>query len=294
MSVRFHVLASGSSGNACLLDAGGFGVLIDFGLSPRQLEPRMARCGVSWDQIHAVVATHAHTDHWQPAALAQLAKLDVPIYCHRDHVGCVDQGSRAFQAIASAGRFRWYEPGERIRLQNDLCCLPIQVAHDASPTCGFRFDGAGWAAGYLADLGSWTPALAKRFANIDLLALEFNHDVEMQLTSGRSPYLIRRVLGNRGHLSNEQAAAFLTAILAGSKPGRLQQLIQLHLSRDCNTPELAISSARQALRRLGIEIAISTCHQDLLGATVNLNPTRPSSWQYEYTTFVQAMLAFPE
>jgi phosphoribosyl 1,2-cyclic phosphodiesterase len=294
MSVKFHVLASGSSGNACLLDAGGYGVLIDFGLSPRQLAPRMARCRVSWDQIHAVVLTHAHTDHWQPAALAQLAKLDVPIYCHREHVGYVDQESRAFQAISSGGRFRWYEPGERIRLHDDLHGLPIEVAHDATSTCGFRFDGAGWALGYLSDLGSWTQALAKTFANVDLLALEFNHDVEMQLTSGRSPHLIRRVLGNRGHLSNEQAAAFLAAILAGSTPGRLRHLIQLHLSRDCNKPELANFAARQVLRRLGIELAIFTAHQDQCGTTVDLSETQSSSWHYEYTTFVQPMLAFPE
>src|ERR1041385_7188314 len=76
--VHFHVLASGSAGNACLLDADGFGILIDFGLPPAALLPRLRKARLSWDHIDAVVLSHTHTDHWKPTTLSQFAKLRVP------------------------------------------------------------------------------------------------------------------------------------------------------------------------------------------------------------------------
>ena len=273
MPVQFHVLASGSSGNACVIDTGGFGVLIDFGLSPRQLAPRMNEAGVSWERIQAVVLTHTHTDHWQAATLTHLAKLGLPIYCHADHVEAFDRDSRAFAALSSAGLIRHYEPGKRLKLHADCRCLPIELEHDGTMTCGFRFEGAGdpWAIGYAADLGCWTPALAKHFADVDLLALEFNHDVALQLQSGRHPFLIRRVLSDQGHLSNAQAADMLAEVLRISEPGRLRHLVQLHLSQQCNRPELAESAARQALERHGVELPIHTTDQKKAAPVIDLS-----------------------
>src|SRR5207249_3732738 len=102
-------------------------------------------------------------------------------------------------------------------------------------------------AAYAADLGSWDDSLAQALADVDLLALEFNHDVDMECASGRPPYLIDRVLGDEGHLSNVQAAGLLRAIMRVSAPGRLCQVVQLHLSRECNRPTLAADTARAAL-----------------------------------------------
>ena len=270
MSVRFHVLASGSSGNACVLDVGGFGVLLDFGLPPRQLEPRMKRCRVAWERIHAVVLTHSHTDHWSATTLSHLAKLRLPIYVHADHLETFNRDSRAFTALEAAGLFRHYEPGDRLALHADCTCMPIELSHDSAKTCGFRFEGAGWAIGYAADLGCWTPKLARHFADVDLLALEFNHDVPMQLASGRHPHLIRRVLGDAGHLSNDQAADMFAKILQLSPAGRLQGLIQLHLSRECNRPDLAALAARQVLDGLGVKLPIHTTDFDTAGPSITL------------------------
>src|SRR5262249_58433243 len=89
--------------------------------------------------------------------------------------------------------------------------------------------------------------LADALADVDLLALEFNHDVGLERSSGRSPYLIARVLGEEGHLSNEQAANLLREVLRRSPPGRLRQLVQLHLSRECNRPHLAPETAQWGL-----------------------------------------------
>jgi phosphoribosyl 1,2-cyclic phosphodiesterase len=293
MQVQFHVLASGSAGNACVLDAGGFGLLIDFGLPPRLLEPRLRKARLSWNRIDAVILTHTHTDHWRPATLTQLATLRVPIYCHAEHAKTIDGGRRAFAALSAAGLIRYYEPGKRVTLHPKCQCVPIAVDHDDLMTCGFRFEGmvrgVPWAIAYAADLGSWQPALAAHCADVDLLALEFNHDVPMQLGSGRHPLLIRRVLGDSGHLSNEQAAALLAAILKASAPGRLKHLVQLHLSQDCNRADLAETAARQTLERLGVEMAIHTTDRRHAGPSIALGQANEQARNH-----VQPMLPFAD
>src|SRR5271154_6229679 len=85
MPLQFTVLASGSGGNASLLDADGFGVLLDIGLGPRQLASRLASVGATWKTIRAVLLTHTHTDHWNENTFAHLLKLKIPIFCHPEH-----------------------------------------------------------------------------------------------------------------------------------------------------------------------------------------------------------------
>ena len=85
MGLRFTVLASGSGGNASLVEAEGFGVLIDAGLGPRQLGARLASAGRSWSAVHAVLLTHTHSDHWKDRTLAHLQRRGVPFYCHPSH-----------------------------------------------------------------------------------------------------------------------------------------------------------------------------------------------------------------
>ncbi|MBM3997354.1 MAG: MBL fold metallo-hydrolase [Planctomycetes bacterium] len=273
MPARFHVLASGSSGNACVVEADGVGVLIDFGLSPRALAPRMKQCRLTWNRIDAVVLTHDHTDHWNATTLSHLATLRLPIYCHAEHKKAFNAQSRAFAALDAAGLFRHYEPGESIDMLGRFRCEPIELSHDGAMTCGFRFEGNGWAIGYAADLGCWTSKLARQLADVDVLALEFNHDVPMQLSSGRHPLLIRRVLGDQGHLSNEQAAGLLAEVLRASVIGRMKHLVQLHLSRECNDPQLAKSAAQAVLDRLGVALPIYTAVQGRIGPSLTIGKT---------------------
>jgi len=287
MGVQFHVLASGSSGNACVLDVGGFGILLDFGLSPKQLAPRMKRKRIAWENIHAAILTHTHTDHWQASTLAQLAKLKVPVYCHGEHLPSLAPTSRAIEALSTMRLIRHYEVGERLTLHSECACVPVGLRHDGAMTCGFRFEGRSWAIGYAADLGSWNAHLATQLADVDLLAIEFNHDVALQLASGRHPLLIRRVLGDDGHLSNEQAANLLTRIVQLSESGRVKHLVQLHLSRECNRPDLADAAARRALEMLGIDMPIHTAVQGSVGPTIRLHGAMKKQ-----PAFTQPMLAF--
>jgi phosphoribosyl 1,2-cyclic phosphodiesterase len=285
MTLRFTVLASGSGGNASLVEAAGFGVLLDLGLGPRQLASRLAGAGREWSSVHAALLTHTHSDHWKDTTLAQFRRRNIPLYCHPDHHRVLRLYAPAFDELLAAGLMRTYEADQVFDLAPGLRCRPLPVRHDGGATFGFRFEGGqdlfgGVAAlGYAADLGCWDDALADALAGVDLLALEFNHDVAMESASGRSPLLIARVLGDYGHLSNDQAADLLRAVLDRSPAGRLRHLVQLHLSRDCNLPSLAQAAARAALAELAPAVAVHTARQDEATATLPLGqaaePARP-------------------
>jgi phosphoribosyl 1,2-cyclic phosphodiesterase len=253
MPMRFTVLASGSGGNASLLETEGFGLLIDAGLGPRQLAARLAAVPATWQNISAVLLTHTHSDHWNENTLTYLGRYRIPLYCHPAHLAALRSYSSAFTRLVEQQLVHCYELSQPADLTARLRFRPFEVPHDGGPTFGFRLEGAPdlfgqcWALGYAADLGCWSAELADTLADVDLLALEFNHDIELERTSGRSARLIARVLGDHGHLSNCQAAAFLREVLRRSTPGRLRHVVQLHLSRDCNRPDLARLAAQQAL-----------------------------------------------
>ena len=267
MSVRLSVLASGSGGNASLLEVDSFRLLLDAGLGPRQLARRLTAAGTSWDRIRAAILTHTHSDHWKEATLAQLYRLRIPLYCHSEHV-TVLKSCAPFVDLLAAGLVRLYETATPFPLTNRVHCLPLELSHDKAPTFGFRFNHQAedstsrWSVAYIADLGTWDASLAASLSSVDLLALEFNHDVTLQQASGRPQALVDRVLGDFGHLSNDQAAALLREVIVGSPPGRLRHVVQLHLSRQCNRPPLAVQAARAVLDNLSVDVQIHTADQD--------------------------------
>src|SRR5947209_2939530 len=112
MPLQFTVLASGSGGNASLLDADGFGVLLDVGLGPRQLAARLASVGASWKNVHAVLLTHTHGDHWTEATLNHLLKHNIPLYCHPEHHAVLQTYCLAFPKLCAAGQVRDYAVDE--------------------------------------------------------------------------------------------------------------------------------------------------------------------------------------
>lgn len=269
--LRFSVLASGSSGNAAFLQLGETGVLIDAGIGPRQIASRLAAVGATWEQVNFVVLTHTHSDHWRERALEHVCRRKIPLYCHAEHGRALEGYSAAFQKMKVEGLVRRYDASTEFALGTALRCVPVEVSHDSVPTFAFRFAGSaglfgdGWNLGFLSDLGCWSPALVEAFRNVDILALEFNHDEVMERQSRRPAELISRVLGDYGHLSNDQAAAFLSEILDQSTPGTLQHVVQLHLSRECNRPSLAQKAAMSACARAAALPEIHTAHQDYAG-----------------------------
>src|ERR1700733_2235386 len=106
MGLCFTILASGSRGNASLIQTNGFGVLLDAGLGPRQLNDRLAAAGHSWDSVQAMLLTHTHSDHWNDRTLARLLRRRIPLYCHPGHHGVLNRYSPAFAQLTDAGLIR--------------------------------------------------------------------------------------------------------------------------------------------------------------------------------------------
>jgi hypothetical protein len=149
------------------------------------------------------------------------------------------------------------------------------VSHDSDPTFAFRIDhhdphGLAWAIGYASDLGCASDELAEAFAGVDVLAVEYNHDERMERASPRPAFLVQRVLGDGGHLSNRQAADFTRAVATRSGPGFPSHLVQLHLSRDCNHPHLAEVAGRNALADLNPSAVVVTAAQDVPARSIAL------------------------
>ena len=152
---------------------------------------------------------------------------------------------------------------------------PIRLRHDGGPTFGFRLEvsterrGKPVSIGYLADTGSWSDSMVDSLAEVDVLGVEFNHDVAMQRSSGRSWALIARNLGDHGHLSNRQGAEFVEAVLERSPRLTLRHVVLLHLSEQCNQPELAMAAAQAAL---------GPARQQIMVHAANQAPAHPNLW----------------
>jgi hypothetical protein len=236
--------------------------LLDVGLGPRKLGERLESVGSSWDQVRVALLTHTHGDHVDSDTLAQLAKRGIPLYRHEGHHKALARHA-GYRPLVQAKLVRAYD-ARPFLLPNGIRVEPISLPHGVGPTFGFRIEARPlrarrWVAmGYLADLGHWTSAMADTLADVSLLAIEFNHDVEMQWGSGRPPALIARNVGKQGHLSNNQGADFMAAVLERSAQVSLKHVVLLHLSELCNHPALALATARAALRLSGRRAKIHT------------------------------------
>ncbi len=267
MTARFTVLASGSSGNAALLEADGFGLLIDCGLHSRFISARLAAVGRNWEHVHAAVLTHTHGDHWKDTCLADFRSRKIPLHAHPMHLNHLATAAATFGPLKAAGYTRAYADGEPFTITAGLTATPVWVSHDSDPTFAFRFDyaegdGPAWSVGYASDLGVASARLIAEFAGVDVLAVEYNHCERMERASSRPKFLVQRVLGDEGHLSNRQAAEFTRAVAARSGPGFPSHVVQLHLSRDCNHPFLAESAGRNALADLNPSAVVLTAKLD--------------------------------
>lgn len=281
MTARLTILASGSAGNSALVECDGERWLIDLGLEPKELDARLAVVEAEWSQIRGVLLTHRHTDHWKPKSLGRCWTSRVPVFCHRDHAAAFRLGCPDFDNIERERLFRPYVGERPIAISANWQCRPIRVRHDGGATFGFRFESPGSAFAYAADLGCWDNGLLERLRNVELLALEFNHDPELLRQSKRPPWLVNRILGDEGHLSNAQACELLGEVLKQSDSDRLRQIVLLHISRECNTADLAAATARAVLSRFGSEASVFAAEQHqpspffVVGESVSVTPGEP-------------------
>lgn len=230
MALRFRSLGSGSSGNATVVEATGgittTRVLVDCGFSLKELEARLARAGLSTDDIDAVFVTHEHGDH-VGCATTLARRHGKPLWLSRGTW-------RAIGAPEIEADVRFARDGHPIDI-GDLLLVPYTVPHDALEPLQLRCSDGADALGVLTDAGSITPHLLEHLAGCAALLLECNHDPALLAASRYPASLKARIAGPHGHLSNETAAE----ILAQALHPALQRLVAAHLSEQNNTPALA-------------------------------------------------------
>ena len=269
-SPSLTVLGSGSTGNSALVLTASGPFLIDCGLGPRLLSERLQSVGVRYADLRAVVLTHAHTDHWNKLTLEQLRQWGVPLYIHAGHHPSLCTAP-TYEPLARAGLLREYGDTALNPLLPSVAFRAVRVPHDADPTFALRIQSAdGWTLGWATDLGVAPPTVIDFLRGVDVLGLEFNHDVGMQRSSARPQFLIDRVLGHHGHLSNEQACAVLQGLLDDARAECLAAVVQLHLSQDCNTPVLAASTGAEAIRRMKSKAKLLTAKPHIPSASIPL------------------------
>ncbi len=242
MAVSITVLASGSGGNGTVLATSQTRVLIDCGLSCREICRRLAAQGIAPESLSAILITHEHSDH--VAGVHVMAKkFRLPVYMTAPTHGawqrqCKDSAGNRVQAE----RLELFSPGKNFSV-GDIEVMPFTIPHDAADPVGFRFLAEGVRLAIATDLGFLPRNVRDHLRGCDGLMLESNHDLEM-LRVGPYPWAVKqRVMSRVGHLSNEALAEFLNT----DYDGGAAFLILAHLSEQNNHPDLARVTAERAL-----------------------------------------------
>ena len=248
--VSFCVLASGSAGNTALLATGSTRILLDAGLSMKELSRRLALVGEEIERLDAIVITHEHSDHVSGLpVLARSKKVRAPIYLTRLTAPAIDWGE-------SEPRLEKFQAGASF-VVGDIEVNSFSIPHDAVDPVGFCFEAGGVRIGVATDLGYLPESVKYHLRRTDLLLLEANHDLDM-LKVGPYPWSVKqRVMSRVGHLSNLVMSEYLTENLDAST----SNLVLGHLSEQNNHPEIARLFASQALEGRGLRTRLSIAGQ---------------------------------
>jgi phosphoribosyl 1,2-cyclic phosphodiesterase len=233
------VLGSGSGGNCALVTSDHCRILIDAGFSARRISQGLKSLGIEPESLDGILLTHEHSDHIAGLKVF-CGKFDVPVYCNS-----LTAEYLCREGIAEANRYKIFSTGSSFTIQ-DIDVQAFYVPHDAVDPVAFVLSSDYGSVGFLTDLG-YAPKLAReRIREVHTLVVETNHDEQRLQADSKRPWSVKqRILSRHGHLSNEAAAA-LVADIAGEN---LRRVILGHLSRECNSPELALG----AMRRLSLD-----------------------------------------
>ncbi len=233
--IKFSVLGSGSCGNSYVFSCGEHTLMVDAGYSLRKLETRMLEAGFELSRVEALLLTHLHPDH-NGSAGAFARKLGKPVY--------VSTKAQQFakveyekMALPPASK-RSFEPGEGFEI-GPFFIDAFYSSHDSAGSVGFAISCEGKKIVLITDTGIYSEEMLLHAKNADLLFLESNYDVEMLRTGPYPLYLKKRIAGERGHLSNDQAREFLT--LCGYEETQ-KPVYLIHVSDSNNAVERVASA----------------------------------------------------
>lgn len=232
--VSFQFIASGSKGNATLLSDGETLIQVDMGIPLKRLKEGLSNLHKEVGDIQGVVLTHEHSDHI--SRLPLLAKRGVKVYS-------------TLGTCAEADFF--LTPGRQIEI-GSISVLPFSSSHDARNPVNYLFTLLGKRIAYITDTGVILKDNLPLLKNCDYYVFESNHDKVMLMNSPRPPELKKRIAGKKGHLSNEQAGEYLSALIGPNT----KKIYLAHLSEECNTPEIALETIQRIFQKNRIDFPI--------------------------------------
>ncbi len=253
--MRFSPLYSGSSGNCSVITAGSTRVLVDAGMTGKAIETALGQVGVAPQELDAILVTHEHIDHIKGVGVLS-RRYNLPVYANEGTWKAMAEqvGGIGFRNV------RTFITGQDFYL-GDLNVTPFSTSHDAAEPVGYSFFHKGATLVYMTDTGCVSERLREIAAFADLLFIESNHDVGM-LKCGAYPYqLKKRILSDKGHLSNDACGELLAKLYAKG----VRRAILAHLSHENNTEQIALNTVSSALAAEGIDMNdyfLTVAHRD--------------------------------
>ncbi len=255
-------LASGSKGNSYLVHAKKTTILIDAGISAKQLCIRLENIGTKPETISALFITHEHTDHISGARVFA-KKYHLPVFMNTP---CFESANEKYK-LEEIPDIRLFDTGYLIEYQ-DFIIHPVSVSHDTSDPVCFSISDGKKSLGIVTDLGKVSTLIRRQAMQMDALILESNHDIRMLKMNTSYPEKVKqRIRSNRGHLSNCQAAEFARDIILN---GKLRHLMLAHLSEKNNSETASKNTFSRIFRGSGIDLPFSFAKQDITGPKITL------------------------
>ncbi|WP_163718351.1 MBL fold metallo-hydrolase [Mangrovibacterium lignilyticum] len=243
-------LASGSNGNCYYIGNESEALLVDVGLSARQLQLRLQSMGIEEQKIKALLVTHEHCDHARGARVLS-KRLQVPVYITK----------KTFLALSKANRpdnVVWFEPNQSFQL-GEFDVHPFSKQHDAADACSFRVSYGDKHVGVMTDIGEVCEHVKSHFSECHAVFLESNYDDDMLMNGPYPFYLKQRVSSSIGHLSNTQAFS-LASEFAGENLGTI---FLSHISGENNKPEIAEAVFHPLRDRFRVELTSRSKSTDI-------------------------------
>lgn len=265
--MRLCSIASGSSGNCIYVGSDNTHLLVDAGISKKKIEEGLKELELKGEDLDGILITHEHVDHIQGLGVFS-RKYGIPIYATKGTLSGID----CCKSLGKMpeGLYKEIQSDKEFQI-GDVTVHPFEISHDAKEPCGYRLENDGRKVAVATDLGKYDSYIVENLKNLDAILLESNHDIHM-LEVGPYPYYLKqRVLGARGHLSNELSGRLLCDILHDG----LKKVILGHLSKENNYEELAYETVKLEVTLgnnpfKGEDIPISVAKRDTVSEVVML------------------------
>lgn len=236
-------IASGSSGNCIYVGSDTTNLLVDVGISAKKIESGLKQIEVAAEHLDGILITHEHSDHIKGIGV-MARRYQTPVYATKETIVEIKRASGVGEF--PEGIFHEICPNETFEVK-DVVVHPIKTSHDAvNPVC-YTLSNAGHKISVATDLGTFDDYIVENLYGSEAIMLEANHDVNMLMVGAYPYYLKQRILGDKGHLSNDASADLLSRIIHD----KLQYIFLAHLSKENNYEELAFETVKCELMRRG-------------------------------------------